>query len=280
MRFLWCILVAGCSSTTPTPQTLHDQGIITLDSQKYQSGGTTYGQGSVSAVFVHESVDPYFGCSKKTFGSCSVRFDCKPVLTQPPDDLGLQPYASAGKITVGGLMVMGMAMPVELTVMDMGMFAGQYNTFQTFMPMFAGGEALTVSAAGGEVPAFSGQVTAPAQPTVTAPAMPNGTATISRSKDLSFTWTGGSGQLHFVMTVQPAMGAPSGLDCSWGVGDGSGTIPAAALQMMPAGSGQGTLSVASTSSLMAGSWTVQIASTTAPIHADGTPFQFASFVLQ
>jgi hypothetical protein len=209
-----------------------------------------------------------------------VRYDCKPILTQPPDDMGLQPYASAGKITVGGLMVNGAAMPVDLTVMDMGMFAGQYNALQAFMPLFSGGEAVTVSAAGGEVPPFAGQVSAPSQPTMTAPALTGGNVMLSRSQDLKFAWSGGSGQLRFAMTVQPAMGAPAGLDCSWSVGDGSGTIPAGALQMMPVGSGQGVLSVMSSSTLTAGSWSVQLAASTVPLHGDGTPFQFASLLLK
>ena len=278
MRWAVWIFLCGCSSSNNSAETLRNQGVVSIDSQKFTSGGTTYGQGSVSAGFFHEEIDPYLGCSKKTFGGCTVRFDCKPILTTPPDDLGIQPYASAGQISVAGLP--GVTMPVELTVMDMGMFAGQYTSLIQYMPIFSGGEALMVTAAGGEVPAFSAQVTAPSQPTVTAPVMANGTLTVSRAQDLKFAWSGGSGLLRFQMQVQPSMGSPSGLDCSWSAADGSGTIPSAALQMMPKGNGQGTLSVIASSSLVAGDWTVQVAATTSPIHPDGTSYQFASLLLQ
>jgi hypothetical protein len=246
MRLAVWLFLCGCSSSTNNAATLRNQGFVGIDSQKFQSGGTTYGQGSVTAGFFHEGLDPYLGCAKKSFGSCTVRFDCKPILTSPPDDLGIQPYASAGKITVTGLSGVT-TLPVELTVMDMGMFAGQYTTLQQYTPIFAGGDGLTVTAAGGEVPAFSSQLTAPSSPTLTSPSG-NSQIPVSRSQDLPFAWSGGgSGQLRLQIQVMPAMGSPSGLDCSWPVGDGSGTIPAAALQMMPKGNGQGTLTVLSLS---------------------------------
>src|SRR6476660_7065984 len=146
VRWFCMLVVAGCSGASNHVETLRNQGIVSIDSQKYQSGGTIYGQGSVTAGFYREAADPYAGCSKKSFGACSVRFNCQPILTQPPGDLGLSPYASAGKITVGGLS--GVTMPVELTVMDMGMFIGQYTSLQQFMPIYAGGDSLTVNAAG------------------------------------------------------------------------------------------------------------------------------------
>jgi hypothetical protein len=282
MRFAVWIFLCGCSSST-NQATLHDQGLVSIDSQKFQSGGTTFGQGTVSASFYRDSVDPYLGCSKKAFGGCTIRFDCKPILTQPPPqgDLGVLP-AAAGKITIGGLTGIGVTMPVELTVMDMGMFAGQYTSLQQFMPIFSGGETLTVTAVGGEVPAFATQVIAPSPPTLTSPSG-NSSIPVSRSQDLKFTWTGGgSGQLRFQMQVMPQSmtDSPAGLDCSWPVGDGSGAIPAAALQMMPKGSGQGVLSALSASTVAAGAWTVQIAATTSPTHPDGSSYQFASLLLQ
>jgi hypothetical protein len=270
-------LVVGCHSTTERADALHNRGAITVDSRRYLSGGQTYGQGSATAAFVRDQTDPFLGCERRVIGPCDAHFNCKPVRVDPlPDmaqsgDLGVSLYASAGTISVEGL-----PMAVSLTLMTSGMFAGQYNVFQQYTPMFSGGETLTVRAGGGEVPAFMNLVTAPPEPTVSAQ-LPS---PLSRNQDLPLGWSGGgAGQLRVSVSVQQAM-TSAGLECSFSSSAGAGAIPAQALQMLPAGQAVFGFTVVSANDFFAGAWQVELAATTGVLLPAGTPYDQAYVILQ
>src|SRR5262249_16468625 len=75
---LFLVCAFGCGSSQPGG-TSPNQGVITVDSRSYQSGGVTYGSGSVSAGFYREVTDPYLGCTTRSFGACQTRISCQPV---------------------------------------------------------------------------------------------------------------------------------------------------------------------------------------------------------
>jgi hypothetical protein len=99
--------------------------------------------------------------------------------------------------------------------------------------LWQGGETLTVSAAGADVPAFSATVIGPANSTVTMPADPSpAMLTVDRSMDLTLAWTGGSQTLKVdVVTV----GAT--IECRFSASAGTGTISKSLLGMLSAGAG-------------------------------------------
>ena len=270
MRALACLAAClGCQAGGQSPAALQNRGVVTVDSHSWKSGTQTYGQGTVAAAFVREQTDPFLGCQRRSFGACSAHFDCQPVRVDTPDlatspDLGVALYASAGDISVQGL-----GTPVTLLLMTTGMFAGQYNVFQQYMPLFSGGEVLQIRAAGGEVPAFSAQVTAPASPVITSPS--RGAATVSRMQDLSLAWTGGgAGELRVSLSVSQMTGT-SGIDCAFPASLGAAAVPKAALQMLPAGSGLLSLSAVAESDLFTGGWQVSVTATTGTLDSQGGP---------
>jgi hypothetical protein len=269
-------LLVACSSKSEAPGTLHNLGVVTADSRRYTSGGQVYGQGSVAAAFVRDQADPFLGCERRQVGPCSAHYNCQPVHVDPPDlattsDLGVSLYASAGSISVDGL-----PMQVILTQMTSGMFVGQYNVFQQYMPLFSGGEQLTVRATGSDVPAFTGVVTAPEEPTVRAP-LPS---QAPRSQDLTLSWTGGgAGEVRLSLSV-PQMMANPGLDCSFSAAGGSAVIPSAALQTLPAGQGYFSLSVVSESAIWAGEWQVTLSATTGVLTTTGQPYEQGGVILK
>ena len=278
----WLILVLlplgtmDCSSSSSTPSA-KNLGTVALDSQSYLSGGQKYGSGSISANFLRAQVDPYLGCQKKTLGACIVHYACQPVLTQPVDDAGLTPYASAGEVDVAGLPTS--ATPIALTVMTGGMFPGQYGAYEQFTPLFAGGESVSVTAAGDAVKAFTAMVTMPLQPTISAPDA-NAPATVGHGQDLPFAWSGGgSGDLHVSVAQTSTSGTP-GIDCFWPAADGAGNIPSAALSLFAVGSVSLSLSVLSSSMLTVGDWQIEVVASTGPLQPSGASYQSSSATLQ
>jgi hypothetical protein len=272
------LLLMACSSTQTSGGYLQNRGAVTIDSRRYQSGGQTYGSGTISAAFIREEIDPFFGCKLESFGACSTHRDCQPVILDTPDlavsgDLGVNSiYASAGTISIGNL-----AAPIQLMLITMGMFAGQYSVYQQFTPLFKGGENLLVHAIGAEVPAFDGQVTAPAEPTVSALKQ---NAMLFRNHDLSLSWTGGgAGTLRLSLSTQQPMSS-AGFDCVFPAGDGAGTVPTQALELLPAGYATLTLSAVSESLATAGGWQVQLDATTGAVAADGMPLDTLNVILQ
>jgi hypothetical protein len=275
MRLL--LLLVACSSTKSGGY-LQNRGAVTIDSRRYQSGGQTYGSGTISAAFIRQEIDPFFGCKLESFGACSTHVDCQPVMFDTPDlatsgDLGVNSvYASAGTVSVGNLPA-----PIQLMLITMGMFAGQYNVYQQFMPLFQGGENLLVHATGAEVPAFDGQVTAPAEPTVSALKQ---NAMVFRNHDFALSWTGGgAGTLRLSLSTQQPMSS-AGFDCVFPAGDGAGIIPTQALELLPAGYATLSLTALSESFVTAGAWQVQLDVTTGAVAADGTPVDTLNVILQ
>lgn len=102
---------------------------------------------------------------------------------------------------------------------------------------FSGGETISYSAPGGaDVPAFSGTVTAPAEPTITAPAWSAPFGGSPRSSDLQVSWSGrgGTSVVVALLNVNLNPAGPAGGNAVTCVfpDTGSGTIPSGALQQM------------------------------------------------
>lgn len=117
-------------------------------------------------------------------------------------------------------------------------------------PLWTGGETITVTAAGADVPSFTTTLTAPSKLTLTAPALQAGTPLkVTRSAGLDAAWTGASSG-DVVLYVDAASGSSAfSTTCAFPASAGKGTIPAAALADFPAGAGTFNLYVKTVSVL-------------------------------
>ena len=176
-----------------------------------------------------------------------------------PSDGGVaSPAPTAGVIDVAG----GVE-PVQLTPGG----DGKYTAVQGTKSLFDGGEVLTYTAAGADVPAFQDTVKAPEQITVSlpAPVTPPAKLVVSHSSDLKMAWTGGG---QSPVKVMIAVGSTS-LGCTFDVASGAGSIPAAALAHLPAGTGGFSLSTQTLKAIQAGAFTVDLSASMIGTYAQG-----------
>lgn len=181
------------------------------------------------------------GCPVTTLDNCVLTQACAAPAAQP---------VSAGTVTATGA-----AVPISLAPKADATYP-MLSDYMATAPWLAGGETVDVTATGATVPAFHGTVTAPNRPTITAPAMPAAGAmlAVTRASGFSTTWTGGgAGKLEIYLSS-----GSTTLVCDLDASAGSGTIPAATLAMLPAGSGAFAMSSISTHEVDAGDWAVQL----------------------
>jgi hypothetical protein len=244
------ILGGGCGTTAATGdggggsggdggsvQPTTKSGGVTVQSYTATQAttGTALAAGDLSAEFEAASA-----CPTTTIGPCVLSSCGIPTATAE----------SAGTITVTGALVPASISPA----------ADKTYTALMTQPLFSGGETLTVTAAGADVPAFTHTLVAPAKITITSPAKPASASPylmIDRSAGFSVAWTGGGAS-----TVQIALlgGTGSNLDlsCHFPASAGSATIPASALAMLPAGTGGFAMAAIATDSLVAGDYAISL----------------------
>lgn len=188
---------------------------------------------------------------------------CPIMDTIGPCDVVSCSFTSTGPVTAGAITVTGAQQPITLATDPDSV----YELFQSPTPLYAGGEQITFSADGDEVPGFDVSVTAPHEVHITAPAEPAAVLTVTRSRDLNLTWTGGNtGQVQVVL-YGPGQGADS-LFCRFAANAGTGTIPMAALSMLGAGQGSFAMSTISLAEVEAGDWLVQASAYTNAVWPD------------
>jgi hypothetical protein len=215
------------------------------------------GGGQFVAAFGATPLGPAPGCSYAVTdaGPCLVT-TCP---AQAPSDAGTVSLVTAGALTVTGG-AFGDA-GVEIGPDSLGSYL--YNTTG---PMFAAGDTLTVTGAGATVPAFAAQtLVAPGPITLTAPMGDGGTVDISTSNDLTVSWTGGTAgdKVYLDLSAFFTSGASASALCNWDSAAGTGTVPAAALAPLAAGTAQPGRAAAiwyqqSATSFTAGRWAIAV----------------------
>jgi hypothetical protein len=106
------------------------------------------------------------------------------------------------------------------------------------MPVWVGGEVVTITASGGAVPAFRDTMTMPKRITITTPTFVEG-QTLRRDEDIVLQWTGGeasAGQLTVFLIGQTSTVRAVRAECTYPVSNGTATVPAAALSKLAPGS--------------------------------------------
>jgi hypothetical protein len=222
--------------TTPDAPRPEHVGFISIQSYDAMNiPGQPLLGGTASAGFFMNAA---FCTTIQTMDECSV---------QQCNFTGTPPQVSAGAITITGAM-----QPITLAPMANNV----YPTFTVMAALFRGGESLTVAAAGAEVPAFSHSLVVPAKATITSPVEPSTFLTVDRSRDFAVAWTGGGGGQLQVALDGP--GASQRLVCRFEASAGSGTIPASALALVPAGQGGFSMAATEITEVIAGDWAVEV----------------------
>lgn len=202
-----------------------------------QPGMPTRG-GAASAGFF----DSAGACtSMQQIGACKLAM-CS---TSPPTNA-----ASAGTVTIAGA-----AMPITLAPRG----DDTYAQLTVMTSLFSGGESITFSAAGAEVPAFSQALTMPSKATITSPAEPPQDSPfliVDRTRDFTVAWAGGgSGELQ--VSLFGTTGGPT-LTCRFPASAGTATVPSAALMMLPAGMGGFAMAAIAETDVVAGDYGVTL----------------------
>lgn len=138
-------------------------------------------------------------------------------------------------LSAGKVQITGGAKPIDLVPNG----DATYDAVSGSVALWNGGETLTVTAAGKDVPAFKTSLTAPGKGTVTAPALPalGADLVVKRNAPWSATWSGATnGQVVFYFEATTPSNAHSAT-CTFDAKAGKGDVPAAAFADFPAAAG-------------------------------------------
>jgi hypothetical protein len=210
--------------------------------------------------------------STETYGSTSVLFRTEepsnpptvstvgPCVISEGQFLRVDAAVDANTITITG------THPDVMLVPDM---YSHYTDYSQQTPLFSGNEALTITANGGEVPAFTGHLNAPSKAVMTAPVPANTQLgeflEVPSTQDLVITWTGGSGSMQIL-----AAAAATTVQCLFPASDGTGTIPHAVLAALSGPLATFDFASVDQDEVIAGDWHVTITAAFPAVWPDGT----------
>jgi len=218
------VLVVGCATsneeTSAKPNDVCQQtfaGRITLavDAEPIV-------QSRATATFTDTTVSSQAPrCTKKTIAGCTVT-EC--VRADPPAGLNCQELirtTGAGSISISG----GTSPALSMTSDAKRGYAG----FSSGGPRWAPGDALTVTAAGGEVPAFDAKLTFPSRVEITGPAdyvAKKNPIALDWKTGVPLQWKAGVGRVWFhLFQGDPELRKRTDIECEADSAAGSYTIP-------------------------------------------------------
>jgi hypothetical protein len=251
---------------TPPPQL----GLVVLYSDqafdvKFDGGidESRAARATIVALFdtvVTTGTQPSYSCTTAAMGACTSS------VCTPPDHFDLGFSSVVTHHSAGTLQLMGGAFPISLAPGS----DNSYSAAPSPQPLWAGGETLTVVAAGADVPAFSATLTAPSPVVLSTPLHDPGTLTVDRTLDLAFAWSGGGAGTFTVTLNGPNF---SNVVCSFAASLGSGVMPAALLGRLPMGTGNISGSVSTRVTVPAGTaWAIEYSASTEPMQVNGVSF--------
>lgn len=226
-----------------------------LISQSTANGSAFFS--SATAGFEPDVPPTSSACTSLIVAGCSV-IDCNLAAPSPTG----QSAPSAGTITFSG------PASVDLGLMLTPTPQGRYEDAKREARVFAPGDLLSISAAGGDIPAFTGTVIAPSDIALISPKVVFPTKlVVDRTKDLATTWSGGGTSVVSVILAtsrvtggKPARGVY--VSCEALASGGALTVPAAAVaKLEPTGtdvSGFVGINTYNESAIVAGSRTIAL----------------------
>lgn len=198
-------------------------------------------------------------CQSEVAGDCT-SYVCGPA---PAQDAG--PPVDAGKLAenAGVITISGAKIPAGTTLTP-GATGAYAPLTRTDLDAWVGGETIKVSAAGGSVPAFTGDLVAPSPASsLTAPVLAAAPAKteIDRAKPLAVTWSGATaGTIGFTLAATSGGGSVT-VQCRFDASKGAGSVPASLLAKLPASDGSLGTSITSNTLVKAGSYNVSLVAT-------------------
>lgn len=195
-------------------------------------------------------------CTTSTEGACTVT-DCTIPENTGGDDAGSGSTSDAGstKNPTAGEITISAAAELKLTPND----KGQYAPASGQTKVFDADQDVTFKAAGGEVPAFTKSLKAPGSITVTSPAGSFGAAPVDvdRAAGLEVKWTnGGAGKVLAAIIASGGARRFATLSCTYEGAAGTGAIPAAALNKLPAGTATYSVGASNVLAFEEGGWKI------------------------
>lgn len=187
----------------------------------------------------------------------------------------------AGMLTVkgGGFPADGFSVSPIPEGDDMGRYRGLSGVSSAWTKA---GEMLTLTASGGEVPAFDTSVASPSSDVrITQPPIVEATKlSMTRAADVPARWTTGGTNIGHVAVTLVHSTAKRSLHCIWPLAKADAVIPRAALQQLPAGPAVFVAGVANTEKVAAGSFDVEVSLTTDARDAGGRTLFPAAMVFE
>lgn len=176
-------------------------------------------------------------CTRQTFGDCTVS-TCPPA-EEPDPNIDPSTLPSLARHQAGTVSVTADTGEYMTTLSP----TGTNDSYEyTVGGSIVGGEVLTISASGGTIPAFQGELPVPLAPLLTSHvgtvvgAGPESAVSVPRGVDFHFTWDPrGATQTLLAQVASASSASTSTVGCRFDAALGSGTIPAAALAVVQSG---------------------------------------------
>ena len=169
-------------------------------------------------------------------------------------------------VSAGAMRVTGGTKTIDLVPSAKGTYAAISRNDS----LWVGGETLTVTADGKDVPAFTLRLVAPSKVTLTAPALPTAKSSLEVTRRMPFlaTWRpAASGEV--VLYFDMATGANAfSATCNFRASAGAGEVPAAAFSDFPAGDGTFNFYAKEASAVAPVDWSVRFTASSAMVGAD------------
>lgn len=234
-----CSASSDASSAAGADAVPVKHGGVVVGSNAGDNGGRNF-----AAASFYDTPFPDVPCEVRQIASCSV-VACKAITAA--DLASLPKGISPGAISIGGTKY-----PLSLTQSGDGTYLSREDPGP--LPVYSGGEMLTVITTGGVVPQFYAELVAPGAITITSPRpTPADLLLISRSAGLPIAWTGGPVD---AVSAEIRVLGPSGstsVTCQFAGADGHGVVPSEALAALTSQSDRDTTQL----DISAGSSTTQ-----------------------
>jgi hypothetical protein len=204
------------------------------------------------ASFTHVTT-PDGTTQTKTVGPCLVEI------------IGSGAAAQETDLSAGVVHITGGSTPIDLAPKSDNTYAPSTGATS----LYEGGEALVVTAAGKDVPAFTTSMTAPGKVTLAAPVVTAGALTVKRSTGVTATFSGTSSGVVVLYFSATSASMAFAATCTFDASAGSGSVPAAAFADFPAGGGTFDFYVKQSAVVMPAGWEVHFTASKALVDPAG-----------
>lgn len=227
-------------------------GAVFAISDTTAAAGAAKSSYRAGASFTHIT-SPDGTTQTKTVGPCVV------------ETIGNGAAAQETDLSAGVVHVTGGSKSIDLTPKSDNTYAPSTGATS----LYSGGETLSVTAEGKDVPAFTTTLTAPGTITLAAPVVTAGALTVKRSTGVTATFSGTSSGVVVLYFSATSASMAFSATCTFDAAAGSGSVPPAAFADFPAGGGTFDFYVKQSSIVMPAGWQVHFTASKALVDPAG-----------